>query len=326
MFPNTYSRRIVGQSLIAGALGVGALGSIGSAKAHKGRASGDPGFDIHDPGANLNMLIKLLGDTSGAPVVGWYNGHVFGVRGDEKVRPLFGFEGFGTGRFEQQEDGSYRQIWREVAVYRDIETGEILAEWLNPYTGEVVEPLDVQNDPVNQMWRTVTPELPPIPDLDFTFGNYGHGGDMVLPWTIDIVGDWASVNYDVIGRRRSQLDPEVWKRESPGPFARVMECFQYGGTLSELNDPEVTSVRFAGGWQRLADWLPWMLMDQADGHLFYRATTRQLENVEHLPADLLAHAKMHYPEFLIPPTEWSFETESSFDVYKRKRTPAPPKQ
>ncbi|MEM6497861.1 MAG: DUF1838 family protein [Pseudomonadota bacterium] len=318
----TWSRRQVGAGLI--------LGAAATPLSKLSAAAGDPMaaapiLDVQDPQVNLESLMKLVGDTSGKPVVGWYSGHVFGVRPDEKVQPLFGVEGFGVGRFERQEDGSFRQIWREVGAYRDIETGEIMSRWKNPYTGETNQIMDIQNGAINQVWRNKTPQLPDIPDLDFTFGNYGHADDMVLPWMIDTAGDYASIMYDVIGRRRSQLDPEVWKRESPGPFARVMECYQYGSKLSYIADPELTSAPYAGAWQRLADWLPWMLMDQAPGHLFYRAGTRKLRSVEDLPADLLAYAKANYPTFLEAPTEWKMETESSFDVYQRLRKPAPPR-
>lgn len=301
----------------AAALGLGA----GAAQAEPKRVP----LDITSPDATLDAFIKLIGDTSGKPVIGMYSGHVFGNVEGERLKPLFGFEGFGIGRFERQSDGSFRQLWREVGVYRDIDTGEIMRMWKNPYSGETVEILDVQNDPVNAVWKTTTPEIPPMPGLDFLFGNYGQGNRMVLPWLIDRQGDWASLMYDVHGIRPNSLDPNVWKRESSGPRFRVTECFQYGGKLSEIENPEITSVIFTGGWQRVADWLPWMLMDQRPGHLFYRAVTRKLTMVEQLPADLLAYARQNYPVFLTPPTDWTLKTVSSFDVYKQKRKPAPPR-
>ncbi|MEL7030446.1 MAG: DUF1838 family protein, partial [Pseudomonadota bacterium] len=72
-----------------------------------------------------------------------------------------------------------------------------------------------------------------------------------------------------------------------------------------------------GGWQRIANWLPWMLMGQAQGHLFYRAHTKALTGVEEIPADIRAYAEKNYPKYFEAPTEWVTPNVSSFEVYAR---------
>jgi hypothetical protein len=312
-------RRKFASTLLGGAaLSLGAnLKMPGNAQA----AAAGSSLDFQNPEDSLRAYVKLIGDLSGEPVIGTYYGHVFGVVGKDTLKPLFGFHGFGLGRFLEQPDGSFRQLWKEVGYYKDIETGAILQTWENPYTNEKVEPLPVQNDKVNFVLTTKTPQLPEVPGLDFVFGNYGQGDDFVIPWMIDRSGDWASCLYDVHGSRPNHLPPSDWPRASSGEFMRVSECFQYGGALSQIENPDVSSVRQVGGWQRIADWLPWMLNGQKDGHLFYRCVTRNLDRIEELPQDILDHTEKNFPDFLEPPTEWSFENVSSFDVYKRERKP-----
>ena len=105
-------------------------------------------------------------------------------------------------------------------------------------------------------------------------------------------------------------------------FAVAPRC---AGREPELEDPEVTSAFQVGGWQRIADWLPWMVMDQRPGHLFYRAVTRKHARVEDLPRPIVDYTERRFPKFLTPPDQWEAKNVSSFDVYKALRKPLPQK-
>ena len=50
----------------------------------------------------------------------------------------------------------------------------------------------------------------------------------------------------------------------------------------ELTDRGVPSNRAYGSWNRVATWLPRMLMGQREGHLFYRSHTLKLARPEDL--------------------------------------------
>ena len=52
--------------------------------------------------------------------------------------------------FEDPERGhGYRSVSREILIYMDPSSNEILRAWTNPWTGEEVEVVHVANDPVN---------------------------------------------------------------------------------------------------------------------------------------------------------------------------------
>lgn len=307
-------------------LGAGLIGGTAQAEARPRRSSrARIRFDVENPRHNLEAYIKMRGDTTGKPALGWYKGIVFGVRGRERLRPLFGFEGFGHGRYLVQPDGSYRQLWREIAVFTDLKTGAILDEWDNPYTGERVQVLDVQNDPINIVLSEKTPQIPPAPGRDLLFGNYNQGDRLVMPWMVDRAGDWACMFYDGHGVRTNPLPPAEWPRESSGPTLRVSEFIQYWARLSDLEDPSLTSVDTVGAWERVADWLPWMLMGGEEGSLFYRTGLRKLASVDQIPPHLVARAKARYPQYLVTPDTWTVNNVSSFEVFKKMRTPAPPR-
>jgi len=80
-------------------------------------------------------------------------------------------------------------------------------------------------------------------------------------------------------------------------------------------------VPATGSWTRIGPFLPWMLMGQAPGHLFYRSATKKIAGPADLPPKLVAYAKAHTPEFLEFPTDFSVPIESSWEVFKHSRTP-----
>src|SRR6056297_3276220 len=103
-----------------------------------------------DPEWNRDAYARLQGNLDfGKVKYGWYGGTVMGMRDDEPLRPLFGFEGFSATRLVDNGDGTYQKLLRETVYYKDLETGEVLETWLNPYTNEEVSVVPVTNDPFN---------------------------------------------------------------------------------------------------------------------------------------------------------------------------------
>jgi hypothetical protein len=164
-------------------------------------------------------------------------------------------------------------------------------------------------------------------ELRMEFPNYTRADDptrpFVLPWTV--VGDQVAVWNDFRGRVKNVLDPKVYVRESTGEYIRVSEFFLNMGSMTLLMDEGISSVPSTGAWNRLAPWLPWMFMGRSPGHLFYRATTQKLAKFEQLPKHILDYAEKKFPQYLTYDTPWRMPNESSWDVYKKLKRPAPAK-
>lgn len=313
-----------------GLLGAGALlGGTSSARAADAdRSKIQTTFDFSDPKDNLTAYVKLTSSLDGEPVVGWYSGMLFGVMNDDILKPLARLEGFGVGKCVRQSDGTYKSSWKEVGYYKDVATDKIIERWRNPYTGEDTEVLHIHNASVSTVLAPQYPDFSKMPGLEgrgvkMEFPNYTRASDpsrpFVLPWTVQ--GDTVYLWNDFRARVKNALDPKVWVRESTGEFIRVSEFFQYVGSLAELQNPDLPRVAATGTWNRLAPWLPWMLMGGQPGHIFYRCNTRKLERFEQLPKDILAYTQKHYPQYLVYETPWKMPNESSWEVYKRERKP-----
>ncbi len=316
MFDSALNRRTMLQILTAGSL----AGLVAPA-----RAASREAFDFADPGDNLKGFLKLTSSLADEPIVGWYSGMVFGNVPGEILRPLFRLEGFGVGETVRQDDGSYRSSWKEVGYYKDVQTGRILEDWKNPYNDELCDVMHIHNEAVNTVYATSFPELPPLSetsDFEMQFPNYsGTGSAFVLPW--QVMDGHITLWNDFRGKIKNVLDPSVWKRESTGEYIRITEMFQYVGDYAEFIDPKRDGIDYTGAWNRLAPWLPWMLMARHPGELFYRCTTTKMKTFDQLPRDILAYTEKHYPQYLDYKTPWKMPNESSWEVYMKEREPAP---
>jgi hypothetical protein len=283
----------------------------------------NPAFDT--PEGMLNTYIKMSGDTSGKPYGGYYSGHAFAWMPGKMITPLFGFSGFGLGSDHRQPNGSFHHIWHEVGFYTDLRTGDVLESWVNPLNGETCEVMPINNRSVNLTFSAQEPDPVALAKygvqiLDPNFADPdGPSRPYGLPYAI--IGDDLSVFADSVGLVPNPLDPKIWKKESGGPTISVGEFFMVTGSKRLTLNPDVTNVPVTGSWTRIGPYLPWMLMGQAPGHLFYRSTTKKISGPAELPPRLAAYTQKKFPKFMEFPTDFSVPIENSWNVYKQTHTP-----
>jgi len=123
--------------------------AMGDAKAVDATSS-LPDFDFTDPDANVRVMARLAGDITGQRAGHvHYSGRVFGMMPGKPVKPFYGIEGMSSTKTIPIEDGKYRFLFSEFAIYTDLKTGAPLENWENPFTGEVVPVWHQRNGPVN---------------------------------------------------------------------------------------------------------------------------------------------------------------------------------
>jgi len=317
----TTSRRELLKNLGVATGGMGLLAACASpGSAQPDAPAGEqPQLDINfqDPAQNLEAFTRVFADTNpDNATVGWFGGTVYAVVGDSsKVIPLLGLEGVGTMRAQPIDGGGFRIFNRELAFYKDLRTGQFLDTWQNPLNGKEVETFPMHN-------MTVNAETAPILKFDVE----GTEISMPFPSTWQFIGDNAFSTFEIHTSVPSELQPDEWPVESPGPMTRISEMFMRHSKTSDLLNPELTSVPYSGSWTRLSSWYPWMLMGQQEGHLFFRAYTAKLNSAEELPPEFLAKANEKHAEYLVPPEldSWGQPNDSTFNMYKKTRQPVQP--
>ncbi len=276
-----------------------------------------PGLDIdfNDPAQNLEAFTRVFVDTNPDHYsVGWYSGTVYAVIGDSsQIIPLMGIDGIGTTRCQPIEGAAgYRAMNRELAYYKDLQTGAYLDAWVNPLNNETCEPFPIHN-------MTVNAEMTPMMKMDVegTMVEY----PFLPPW--EFLGPQAQSTFELHASVPSELQPDEWPRESSGPKTRISEMFMRFCQIDDLANKDLTSIPYIGVWTRLSSWFPWMLMGQAEGHLFFRCNMTKYARHEDLPADFLAKAEKDHPEYMVPPEfkDWGKHNDSTFNMYKKERTP-----
>ncbi|MCH5372826.1 MAG: DUF1838 domain-containing protein, partial [Planctomycetes bacterium] len=113
---------------------------------------------------------------------------------------------------------------RETIIYTDPTTGAVLEEWTNPWSGEVVKVVHVDNDPFNYNIGTemyIAPE-----DIGGEKPAAPIRIPLILPW-YKVSDDTLVLETDMHLYYPNALQPDKWPRESSGPMVQVSEMFRY---------------------------------------------------------------------------------------------------
>ncbi len=277
-----YSRRdlIGGFSVTAMMLGAFTTASQPAHAMLMGDAPGLP--DLNDPLVNLHGFMKMHGSLDEVDCPWWYTGIIYGIQDNTAPKPLFRFEGCEINRYRANKDGEgYVQSGRTLTFYRDLETGEMINTWKNPYTGRDTTPKSntlAGNDSfyLSTKGLRFKEQLSSVPDKSLKL-NWHANGDMI--WLIK-------------------------DRAAPRAFAQPwLECSSTFATIKEFADPKVKRANATFSSTFWAPWMPWMEMKDAQGqnipgHVVWHASGRKLKTIDELPPEYLARAKKEAPQQL----------------------------
>lgn len=264
------------------------------------------------------MKRAQCGAKDGAPAIYHWSGKVYSRVAGEPDRLLFTGEGMNIRQCVTVTDAKrgkgYRQVSREVMVFTDPKTGEIIRNWANPWTGETVEVMQIANDPVN-----VPTAFPYTADgKSFKFGYKRMGQWLAMPLEIPLFyhNVLAGEYQDYIG----------------GKY-HAMEIFDFIARTDEILDTKNATAHPSISWVRISDWMPWMKMRGRQGQLVFNAVGTKLDNFDALPKLLKDEIAANYPAYTqAPPADDARPNETTWTVFKkwaderRKATPEAPKQ
>jgi len=233
----------------------------------------------------------------------WWNGNAYSRVPGEPDRLLFRVEGMNIRQCgplsNDSNDAEFQLVSREILLYKDPVTGEVLRTWDNPWTGETVNVMHVANDPVN--------------------GKYGLTGRDGKPFSLPFMvsGDQWWVTSTIPLFYKNPLGGDYQKYV--GGTYHVTEMFNFMGDLKPLLDPDVESVDTRVGWVRVSPWLPWMEMGDRAGLIYFHTAGRKLDSHADLSEIMKAEIEKNYPAYNEPPplndsrrnvTSWSYFKEN----------------
>lgn len=282
-------------------------------------------LDLTTPQDQAIAFARLMANTDMTSTkFGWGTGIVQGVVPGEQIRDLVGFELLSTAKFipyqgPELPEGmvGYSKVLREIGLYTDLETGEVLEEWVNPYFNEKQKVVPIANDPFN---HHITPFAPKGPE---------YGGlrpltkeDAPLAMNFTRKGDTLHLFNHINLFYPSALQPEMWPRESGNEFNQVTETFLFQIPWADMQNPDLGSVTYHGTWGRTTPWLPWMLMGKTAGHAQYNIFMGAVDDINQVNPKVLEYVEAKYPKYLVAPETWEEPSWSSLEWYAKEQKPA----
>jgi hypothetical protein len=244
------------------------------------------------------------GQKDGQPAVYYWSGNVYSRVEGERDRLLFRGEGMNIRQCvavtDPQRGKGYRQVSREIMLYLDPATGQVLREWKNPWTGETVEVMHIANDPVNGR-----PQFP-----------IGADGK---PFTVNIkrMGQWVQMPLEVPLFYTNVLGGDY--QEYVGNDYHAMEIFDFAARADEILDSSKATAYPSVSWVRLSNWMPWMKMRSRQGIMIFNAMGTKLKSFDELPPVLKQEIAANYPAYTAPPPgDDARPNETTWTVFKKK--------
>ena len=217
---------------------------------------------------------------------GIFEGRAYSRVPGEKDRHIFNVLGVNTrqcGTVTDPDRGNgFRSVSREVMLYLDPETNEVLDTWENPWSGESVEVVHVANDPVNMR------------ALRFATGADGEP----LSTTLRLYGEIAMTSFEVPLFYDNPLGSD--HQRYIGGHYHAMEIFNTTYIADEMLNAESLGRSYIS-WSRIAQWLPWMEMGSRPGLMVVNATGFSSWDVADIPEPLMSVLKESYPTYFEPP-------------------------
>ncbi len=246
-------------------------------------------LDLNKPEDSLLIQRKFICSLKeGETTMGFWQGSFFSRVEGERDRKLFEVIGVNVRQCKDLHDPKrgpgFRSVSREIMLYLDPETREVLKTWTNPWTGEEVEVVHVANDPVNMrrpMYAYNEQGEPFQFKGRFMNGRVFDASAYALFYQNPLGGDY---------------------QEYIGGTYHATEFFSDFAYEEDVLDPEVRKLdRLSIAWTRVADWLPWMKMGDRVGVMFTSTVGHRVQSIEELPEPLLSELKTNYPEYMTPP-------------------------
>ena len=247
------------------------------------------------------MKRTQCGVKDNVPAVYRWAGKIFSRRDGEPDKHLFNMEGMNIRQCvtvtDAQRGTGYRMVSREITLYLDPKTGEVLRQWQNPYTGKTVEVMHIANDPVNSR-------------PSFPIGADGK------PYSIALtrMGDMLLMGFEAPLYYVNPLAGDY--QDYVGNKYHAMEIFDFSMSASALDTGTVVSPTVA--WVRISDWMPWM-MEGRDGQTVFNAMGVKLKSFDELPEVMKQEIATYYPEYTAaPPVDDARPNETTWPVFKKK--------
>ena len=283
------------RSVLAGALGAPFLAGLAPG-AQADEYSGLTDLDLSDD-EMLHYFVKLRSSLDDRVTMGWVDAVNYAFV-DGVTYPLYRLLSTTIRRMRKVNDSLYKSVSLEVAMYMDIETGELLDKLTMPITGNVVDVPLYRAGP-SHMDMTIRADE----TTEFTMEDETVEGESFF-----VSGQAESKRFISLPQRRGDdfyirqdISARVFPpgQQSPSFFYREWTINQ--GSWKALADPSVISANVDVAYIANTAFRPWMQMGDTPGHTVQNGRGGKAESPDGLPVELLRLVKLHHPDLIEDP-------------------------
>ena len=233
--------------------------------------------DLSLPVNNLLNLMRMQSTLGNEDQVPWhYNGTLYFQKGSEQPIPMVKIEGMESYKVIPQDDGSYEILGNMLTFFRDVDSGEMIRDYRNPYTGKVnkVSP-NIRRASLGRGMNISTMGSRPT-----SFIEQMPDKPLILDWTFGPKTVWM--------HNQTSYPPGL-----SSPRVQRMTMF---APLDEFLDQDNLSLSTMFTATVLMPWLPWMDMDNVEGHTLWHASGVKLDSIDQLPEEYSKRMMAEHPE------------------------------
>lgn len=252
-------------------------------------------FDPSNIKESTRGFLKLSGSLGSETVRMWFTGKAYAYFPGEPVQELFYMDGFYLTDYRANEDGTHVHERYEITTKRDIETGNLLKTYENPFTGRTDKVVSSIGGPQYKIYN------------DWGFSSKldvpkGPDDPHILEWMV--FDDDAWLTWDLFLRFKNPLNPEKHPLAYSGDYLDLVNLTNYKGKLSDLENPEVLNAPGVMFWNGISSWQPWMRMGQTPGSIVYKTIGVKLARFEDVPKQVFDAAEKAFPGCLTEKVPW----------------------
>ena len=262
-------------------LGLG-LASLMSHEEVNARVTGiipDNISDLNLPVNNVTNMLRMQATIGNEEQIPWhYTGILWAQKHSEQPIPMVKIEGMESYKVIPLEDGSYEILGNMVTFFRDIETGEMIDEYKNPFTGKTnkVEPNLRKATSIGRGLNISTMGIRPTSFIDQMPDN-----PLLIDWNF---------GADTVWMQNQTAYP-------PGLTPPRLQRFTMFSPLDKFVDQSILSLPTMFTATVLMPYLHWMDMDDEEGHTLWHASGVKLNDMSELPEEYSSRLMSEYSDY-----------------------------
>lgn len=272
--------------LLAGAMSIASGSAKGGSLATRGREY------LLDPANLLSSYARIRANgINGSPALWWISAIVYAKQYNELARPLFGVIGVSLNQISLGRPSGISQNMEEAGYFTDLESGKIISEWKNPYTGGLTKPepykMSIKQD-VGIDGNISRPVKIPGMEIIGRIGPIEIFEDFV--W----VDENSSARVDLLS---PSMDGRAEER-APGESRVIDSLARFQANIRDLSGPNDSFIPATLSYQETDPWWPWMKMGDLPGLQLWQLKGVKISDPELIPRPLRKRLRSDYPGFI----------------------------